>query len=202
MRRSDYSSQNKNEINEIAQNCIVGNLGIIDSNQFPRVVPLNFVYSDDCIYFHGANEGEKFDVFKANPKVSFSIVEPYSLIPSYWIAKDYACPATQFYKSIYFIGIGKIEFSVEKKASILELFMQKYQPEGRYKTITTKDSLYTKALDEVNLFKIVPKHIDLKFKFGQNMSLNKRKILIGKLEDRQEGIDLKTAVEIQKTLSI
>jgi hypothetical protein len=80
--------------------------------------------------------------------------------------------------------------------------MQKYQPEGRYKTITTKDSLYTKALDEVNLFKIVPKHIDLKFKFGQNMSLNKRKILIGKLEDRQEGIDLKTAVEIQKTLSI
>ena len=102
MRRSDYSAKDNGQIETIAFNSEVGYLGIIDPNEIARTVPLNFILKDNAIFFHGADEGEKFNYFSTYPNVSFSIIEPYSMIPSYWVARDYACPATQFYKSILF----------------------------------------------------------------------------------------------------
>ena len=200
MRRSDYSAKDNGQIETIAFNSEVGYLGIIDPNEIARTVPLNFILKDNAIFFHGADEGEKFNYFSTYPNVSFSIIEPYSMIPSYWVARDYACPATQFYKSIYFKGVGSIEPNVELKADILEDFMKKYQPEGGYKKITTTDNLYKKALEEVSIFKIQIKSVDLKFKFGQNHSIEKRQIIMEKLIERNKGLDRATAEEIGKTL--
>ncbi|MBT3216687.1 MAG: flavin-nucleotide-binding protein [Candidatus Marinimicrobia bacterium] len=199
MRRSEFIPNHANELISIANNCIVGYLGMVDPKEYPRVIPLNFILQNNCIYFHGADEGDKFDVFQTNPKVTFSMVEMYSMIPSYWIAKDYACPATVFFKSVYIIGKGNVVNDLEQKAMMLQGLMEKYQPEGNYKEITTKDSLYKQALEEVIIFKIAPGKIDCKFKFGQNMSVNKRKILIEKLKERNNKVDLKTAEEIKKT---
>ncbi|MBL7013808.1 MAG: pyridoxamine 5'-phosphate oxidase family protein [Candidatus Marinimicrobia bacterium] len=200
MRRRDYSSGDHGQIETIAFQSEVGYLGIIDHNHIPRTVPLNFIYMDESVFFHGADEGEKFDFFSTNPNVSFSLVKPYSMIPSYWVARGYACPATQFYKSIYFKGVGTIEPDVEMKADILETFMKKYQPEGGYKKITTTDQLYKKALEEVSIFKIQIESVDLKFKFGQNHSVEKRQTIMEKLIERNDGLDKDTAEEIGKTL--
>lgn len=42
---------------------------------YPYSVPMNFVYEDGKIYFHGAKEGHKIDAIKNNPKVSMSIID-------------------------------------------------------------------------------------------------------------------------------
>jgi len=64
----------------------------------PYSVPVNFVRIDDEIYFHGAKKNRKMEMIAQNPKVSFSVVENYLLILSYFSSTDaLACPATQFF---------------------------------------------------------------------------------------------------------
>ena len=201
MRRQDFMFKDYDELEVIAKGCEVGYLGINDPDGYPRVVPLNFLLKNQCIYFHGAEEGEKFGILSTNPNVTFSIVESYSIIPSYWIARGYACPATALYKSIYFRGQGSLVLDLEEKAMALQSFMEKYQPEGNYQRITAGNPMYIKPLQCVSVFKIVPTQVDMKFKFGQNFSVKKRRDLINKLQERNRGIDMQTAEEIRKTLN-
>ncbi|MBI2420149.1 MAG: pyridoxamine 5'-phosphate oxidase family protein [Ignavibacteriales bacterium] len=197
MRRSEFTVTDKEEFNALANEITVGTLGIMTAGGYPRVVPLNFVFTMEALYFHGADAGEKFEEFLKSPMVTFCIFKEYSLIPSYWVARDYACPATAFFKSALIKGTGSIVPDVIEKAKVLQALMEKYQPEGNYKPITAEESLYKKALEEVAIYKITPGTIDMKFKFGQQYSETKKLSLIEKLEARNIGIDAETAQEIR-----
>jgi nitroimidazol reductase NimA-like FMN-containing flavoprotein (pyridoxamine 5'-phosphate oxidase superfamily) len=51
----------------------------------PYAVPVNFVQIEDNIYFHGALSNKKMKILAKNPRVSFSVVEEYSLIASFFL---------------------------------------------------------------------------------------------------------------------
>ena len=201
MRRQEFQCQDLAEFDWIAQHGRVGHLGLIDSSGFPRIVPLNFVAFNRHIYFHGALDGEKFEVFRSQPQVTFSIAIPYSTIPSYWIAKDYACPATTYFKSLHIRGQGAIAEDMAEKATALQAFMEKYQPEGGYRPISCNEPMYEKPLQKVAVFRIDSLQIDIKAKFGQNLSPKVRLELIAKLEARNKATDQQTADEIRRTLT-
>lgn len=201
MRRADFQNSDQETLNWIMSYGKIGHLGIIDEEDYPRIVPLNFVWMNGAVYFHGALDGEKFEIFKTNPKVTFSVDMPYSLIPSYWTSKDYACPASIFYKSAHIRGEGTFVEDLAEKAKVLQSMMEKDQPEGGYKPITIDEPLYQGPLKKTAVFKIVPFQIDVKVKFGQNLNPTARQNLIAKLEERNEGMDRETAEEIRKTLN-
>ncbi|MDH5680091.1 MAG: pyridoxamine 5'-phosphate oxidase family protein [Spirochaetota bacterium] len=200
MRRSDFQANDKDLLNRIMDQAKVGQLALTDSEGYPRIVPLNYIYTNDRVYFHGAMDGEKFTLFKDMPKVSFSVDIPYSIIPSYWSAKDYACPASTFFQSVHMRGKGHLVESLKDKAMFLQLFMEKYQPEGGYKVVDEGNPLYRKGLEETMVFEIRPVQVDIKSKFGQNLSVTAREGLIQKLRERGEKIDLLTIDEIKRTI--
>ncbi|MCE1189673.1 MAG: pyridoxamine 5'-phosphate oxidase family protein [Ignavibacteria bacterium] len=202
MRRQEFSVTDEREFISLCNEAPTGCLGIVTADGYPRVVPLNFALYNGAIYFHGASAGEKFFSFSSEPKVTFSIYREYSLIPSYWIARDYACPATALFKSALIKGNGTIVSSPELKASVLQAIMEKYQPEGNHKPITATDTLYKKMLAEVAIYKIIPTTVDMKFKFGQQWPEERKRLVIQKLEERGSSIDLLTALEIKKHLEI
>lgn len=202
MRRADFQISNPEALTWIMSHGKIGHLGIIDAEGYPRIVPLNFVWLDGAVYFHGALDGEKFEIFKTNPKVTFSVDIPYSLIPSYWTSKDYACPASIYYKSAHIRGAGTFVEDIAEKAKALQTMMEKDQPEGGYKPITVDEPLYQGPLKKTAIFKIVPLQVDVKVKFGQNLNPTARQNLIAKLEERNEGMDRETAEEIRKTLPL
>ncbi len=200
MRRHHFKIEDSEILEWIMTHCDVGYLGIMDPLCYPRSVPLNFIFTENRVIFHGALDGEKFEILGSEPKVTFTTSIPYSIIPSYWTAKDYACPASTFYKSVTIRGTGKILEDVEDKARFLNLFMGKYQPEGKYRAIDVSDSMYRKGLEETAVFTIETSHVDVKCKFGQHLSIEKRKHLIIRLEERNKGMDQDTADEIKKNL--
>ncbi len=200
MRRLDFRISDTETLNWIMSYGKIGHLGIIDEEGYPRIVPLNFVWLDGAVYFHGALDGEKFEIFKTQPKVTFGVDIPYSTIPSYWSAKEYACPATIFFKSAHIRGTGTLVENVTEKAKALQSMMEKDQPEGGYKPITIDEPLYQGPLKKTAVFKIVPVQIDVKVKFGQNLNPTARQNLIAKLEERNQGKDRETAEEIRKTM--
>jgi nitroimidazol reductase NimA-like FMN-containing flavoprotein (pyridoxamine 5'-phosphate oxidase superfamily) len=198
MRRKELAG-NIEEFDAITGASEVGYLGIIDAEGWPRVVPVNFVAVEGVVYFHGAKAGEKYTLFRAGPRVTFSVDVPYSIIPSYWFDDADGCNVSAFYKSVHIRGRGSLVEDVEEKAGALQRMMEKYQPEGGYAPITDV-ALYEKDLRRTAVFRIDPEQISMKVKFGQNLRRKVRERLIAKLEERAEGMDIVTAEEIRKTL--
>ncbi len=74
MRRADREVVDKNEIKTILDSCKVCRIAMIDKNNEPYIIPVNFgyVFENDNIltlYIHGANEGRKIDIINKNSSV-------------------------------------------------------------------------------------------------------------------------------------
>lgn len=139
------------------------------SGEKPYSVPVNFVYLNNAIYFHGSYSGKKMRMMKANPLASFSAVKSYSYIPSYFSTNDEsACPATQFFKSIIIDGKIEIISDEKEKAFALHNLMKKLQPEGRYKDL--KEEMYKKMIQATAVFKLDIQELKAKYKFGQHVT--------------------------------
>jgi uncharacterized protein len=201
MRRHELESHDPKLFAELARRCEIGYLALITADGTPRAVPVNFAAVEQVIYFHGAPVGEKSELLRAGPRVSFMMAQPYSLLPSYWLAKDYACPATQYFKSVDARGTCAPCDDVVEGARGLQALMEKYQPDGRFQPITADDPIYAKALRAVSVFRLAVETWTGKVKFGVNETENVRRIMVERLRERGEPRDLETAREIEKTLS-
>lgn len=101
MRRKDKEITDNRIIEEILSSSEICRLAIMDK-EVPYIVPLNFGYSDNHLYFHTASGGRKIDLLRINPKVCFEI--EYS---SEIIKKELSCNWTTKYRCV--IGYGTIE---------------------------------------------------------------------------------------------
>jgi len=185
-----FEIKDKELIDDILNSIEFGTLALCDGNR-PYSLPINFVSVDDTIYFHGAKKGKKIDILKNNNLVSFSVVEPYSFIPSYFSSNDgLACPATQFFKSV--IIDGNIEFvkSYEEKVNALSKLMKKLQKEGGYRPFSEK--YYQQSIETTEVYKLVPHKTRAKFKFGQHLTKKRFDMIVEHLEKRGDKKDLLT----------
>jgi hypothetical protein len=114
----------------------------INDDEFPYIVPLNYGYSDNILYFHSAATGKKIDLIRINNKVCFEI--EYS---SQVIQHEQPCKWATKYLSI--IGFGEIEIidgNTEKKRG-LDIIMNHY---GK-----VTDNQYTEAqVNKLVIFKL------------------------------------------------
>lgn len=197
MHRKEFEPQSyKSDFDFLCNRVDIGHLGLVDG--YPRIIPLNFVAVGWDIYFHGSLEGEKYNLFKDNPKATFSVDLPYSFIPSYWISEKYACSSSHYFKSFFIRGVGSFVDNIEEKALVLQKLMEKYQPERRCTTISSDLSLYTNALENVGVYKIAKIEISIKIKFGQNESDKTITKIIEGLRGAGTEIDHLTISEINQ----
>jgi len=190
-----FKIEDKSIINEILDQAEYGTLALSVDNT-PYAVPLNFVRIEDGIYFHGALKNRKMKMLAQNPKVSFSVVENYSLIDSDFSSNDdLACPATQFFKSISIDGKVEMVEDKKEKTVMFEALMKKLQPKGGYKPFN--DEVYSKALKSTAIYKLVADDMSCKFKFGQHLNEERFEMIIGSLEARGTKMDRAT-VKIMK----
>jgi len=200
VRRSELESDDRALFAELADTCEVGFLSLVTASGYPRAIALNFAAIGETIYFHGALEGEKFELILATPRVGFTIVKAYSYIPSTWSAPRYACPATQFFKSIEIKGTCSVVDDPAEKGRGLGALMAKHQPEGGFDPIDPGVPVYAKALEGVGVFRVVPDSWTGKVKFGQNEPEKLRRIFVEKLRERGGIMDEETAREIEQGL--
>ncbi len=188
--KSIFKVENLEIIYEVLDKAQYGTLAICRDDK-PYSLPLNFVRIDDNLYFHGSKKGRKIDILKANLFASFSVVEPYSVISSYFSSKEnLACPATHFFKSV--IIDGKIEFveNYEEKVQAVAALMQKLQKEGKYKPL--EDEVYEKMIDSTTIYKLNIVKTGAKFKFGQHLSQERFDMILEHLQKRGDKRDIET----------
>lgn len=186
-----FEITDKSMIKQIIDDTTYGTLALCADDK-PYSLPLNFVGHNEEIYFHGSKKGKKISIIKENANASFSVVEEYSILPSYFSTDSGdASPATHLFKSV--IIDGKIEFvdNYDEKAQALEVLMQKYQKEGNYIPLNNKE-FYEKIINATCLYKLVPSDTSAKFKFGQNYNKERFQRVCEHLEQRGSKKDLQT----------
>lgn len=88
---------------EILFNRTTGVLGVITEDGYPYTVPVNYIYADNKIYFHGSKRGLKVECINNNNKASFCVIDKDDVIAEH---------LTTHYRSV--IVFGNIEMIKEK----------------------------------------------------------------------------------------
>ena len=121
LRRKDKEIINKDEILSILKQAQICRLGLSEDN-FPYVIPINFVYEEDFFYFHCAKKGRKIDILKKNPQVCIEIDEDQKVV----IPKGNLLQTTMAYRSIIAFGKAILIDDSEEKNKALQLLLSKY----------------------------------------------------------------------------
>ena len=69
----------------ILQKAYRGFLSINGDDGYPYTIPMNFLYTDNHIYFHSAIRGHKIDAINRSPKACFTVIdEPVKEENDWW----------------------------------------------------------------------------------------------------------------------
>lgn len=197
MRKSEFEIKDKSIMEDILNSSEYCTFAFCKDN-IPYSLPVNFVYKDDIVYFHGAKKGKKKEFIETNSKASFSIAQPYSMIQSYFSSTDgMACPATQFFRSVCADGEVTIVSDYDEKVKALTLIMQKLQSEGKY--IHLSDEVYKKMIGATEVFRFDIEEINGKIKLGQNLAQDRFDMVLEHLENRGSDID-KLTVKLMRDI--
>jgi nitroimidazol reductase NimA-like FMN-containing flavoprotein (pyridoxamine 5'-phosphate oxidase superfamily) len=199
MRRKEFEVRDGKLIEDVLKTAPIGYLTFNGTDGWPRVTPLNFVY-EGRIFWHGAIAGERFECLRRDPRATFAAVSMHLYLPSHFTSEENATAATVAFKSIQVRGRCTSVESPEEKCAILNLLMEKYQPEGRYKKVSPVDPLYKKVLSATGVYALAIEEVVGKFKFAQNKSETDRRKIAAKLKERGSPEDLTVAAEILETI--
>ena len=165
------------KIKEFLNDEHVGRISSIDTNGFPQIIPMNFVFRNDTVYMHSHVKGEKLDNISKNNKVGFEVDRELEFLPSYFEDPNNASLADTLYISVVIKGIASFVSDREEKTLALNGLMEKYQPEGYYEPIKSD----MRVLDAVSVIKVIPQILHGKYKIGQHMNSNDRMALAKKI---------------------
>lgn len=126
MRRSDREVTDFGEMVEIMQKCDVCRIAL-NGDGYPYILPLNFGMKVEegsvVLYFHGAGQGMKHDLLRADDRASFEMDCGHRLVTD-----DGKGTCTMEYESV--IGQGHVEVAAEEeKEEALRILMCHYHRE-------------------------------------------------------------------------
>lgn len=161
MRRSDREITDRDKILQVIEECDVCRLAFNDNKTgYPYILPLNFGYETDesgCIilYFHGANQGYKYELMAQDPRVSFEMDCNHRLV-----FDNEKGNCTMEYQSV--IGRGTIEYveGREDKIRALTILTDNYHE--------THFEFNQAAVDRTTVLKLVVEQITAKQRYSKS----------------------------------
>jgi len=102
----------------------VGHLATQNSDGYPYVVPVHFVYAENEIFVHGLNRGQKLSNIETNGKVCFEVEDMDSLI-----LDEKACDVNTKYSSVIAFGQAAMVEETSVKVEALNKIVAKYTPQ-------------------------------------------------------------------------
>lgn len=122
-----------------------GVLSLAGGNGYPYGVPLNYVYENGAVYFHGAQDGYKLYCLEQDCRVSFCVTAAAKVLPETF--------STQ-YRSVILFGRAETVEGDEKRAALRAL-IRKYSPDHA----AEGERNIERAAGKTRVVKIIPAHI-------------------------------------------
>lgn len=131
------------ETEEILVRGKTGVLAVNGDDGYPYAVPVNYVWQDGKVYFHGARAGHKFDAMTRDAKVSFCVIDRDEVLPE---------KLTDVYRSAVVFGRVRLLEGDELIQAAYDLGMKYYPVPEAVKAEIEKD------LPRLACFEITPEH--------------------------------------------
>lgn len=129
IRQEKLICTDETRINQFLSQARTGYLGLTDG-ELPYVVPLNFIWMKDALYFHGAAQGRKINIIHANPNCCFTVAEDYGTMVSPIPAKTDTA-----YMSVMLFGVLEIVDDLTEAAGAMQAMLDKYVPGYYHKSL-------------------------------------------------------------------
>jgi nitroimidazol reductase NimA-like FMN-containing flavoprotein (pyridoxamine 5'-phosphate oxidase superfamily) len=121
-RRKERTMKDPEEMKNLLDRLAVGHLAMTTQDG-PYVVPVNYLFAEDCIYMHCGPKGRKIDALRNDPRVCFLVDEAGPQVR--W---DKGCGISQIYESVMCFGNAEFVEGGEEKRRILEMMVRKFLP--------------------------------------------------------------------------
>jgi nitroimidazol reductase NimA-like FMN-containing flavoprotein (pyridoxamine 5'-phosphate oxidase superfamily) len=113
----------KPENEAVIRKCQSCNIAMVDPEGKPYVIPMNFGYADDHVYFHGSAIGKKVDVLKNQADVCIAFSTDHELR---YVDEEVACSWSMRYRSVLVYGKAEFVEDPDEKINILNIIMAHY----------------------------------------------------------------------------
>jgi nitroimidazol reductase NimA-like FMN-containing flavoprotein (pyridoxamine 5'-phosphate oxidase superfamily) len=107
----------------IIRKCPSCSIAMVDPVGKPYVIPMNFGFDGEFVYFHGAAKGKKVDVLRNRPEVCISFSTDHELR---YVNEDVACSWSMRYRSVLVYGKAEFVEDPQEKINILNVIMAHY----------------------------------------------------------------------------
>ena len=122
-----------------------GVLSMIGDDGYPYGIPMNHLYMNGHLYFHGAKEGHKIDAISKCDKVSYCVYDQGYRKEGEWALNI---------NSVVVFGRIRVVEDEEKKREICTLLTRKFTDEEEYLQKELKN-----AFPRVNCLELIPEHM-------------------------------------------
>lgn len=158
----------KSIIEEFLFKARTGVIGI-SGDRYPYCVPVNYIWKNGAVYFHGLSSGKKVQLLESNPDVSFTVYEEFGTVKD-----QMPCHADTSYRSVMLFGrVEKIE-NFNESAEALQAILDKFMP-GFYRDKISSQlaERYRSTHDNkaVAVYKIIPVDITAKENIAEKENL-------------------------------
>lgn len=193
MRRKKEEITDSTTIAAILKKARVGRLATLGADGYPYIVPVNYVYWREAIYFHCARQGEKLDNLCRHDKVCFEVDLPLAYLDTGYDKNMPPCEVGQFYQCVVIRGRAEIiEDSTEKVAALNALMASHEGVEG-FAAITTA----TPAVALCTVVAVRVENISAKANLAQKKSAEEKEKIRTYLEQRGLPGDAEAAALIR-----
>jgi len=138
-------------------------IGLVDQDQKPYVLPMNYGYKDNAIYLHSAPEGRMIDIINNNNNICITFSIDNELVFQH---PEVACSYRMTSKSV--VINGKVEFidDMEQKREALNILMKTYsEKKFEYSDPAVKNvKIWKVPMDEVTCKEFGAPHDQYKLK--------------------------------------
>ena len=117
MRRKEKEITEIADIEKILKESQICRLAMVDG----YMVPMNFGYQDNTMFFHSALEGKKIDLIKKNPNICFEVDQVINLKKS-----KLACDWGMEFKSVIGWGKAVLQNDPDEKIKGMNIIMAQY----------------------------------------------------------------------------
>jgi hypothetical protein len=142
MRRAKCEVTDYGEIIKILNMAMIGRMATIDTEGYPYITPLNFVFHEGSIFFHSASQGEKLDNIARNSQVCFEVDIPLAYLEVSFNPEKNPCRAHQLYHSVIIRGRARVVEEENLKTEVLNALLHKHEGRNEFSPVTKESSGY------------------------------------------------------------